>query len=479
MKKNRYKIFFSFIYFGCTISFSQNWSALDRGFNYPPRILFADTISNTLYAGGGFSKTGFWGDTNGKWVMGIAQWNGIFWDSLGCGVDNPSCLPSIGTPNNVLAITRYKNEIYAGGAFAYAGSISAWGIAKWDGNAWINIGDAQTYDALHNIIQGAVDGLYIYNNELYILGDFEIIGGINASKIAKFDGTTWTAFPPLDTTTGGSAISSAVFYHGDLYVAGNFDGGNGLKDIARFNGSNWQTVGGGFTGLNTGVNKLYVWNDTLFAGGYFQKTGGDPGNNIAAWDGVNWSDVGGGTMPANVNDIINFQGYLYVCGQIDNAGAIPVTRMARWDGKRWCNPGADFKLSNGWQSGTPNCMAVLNNELYVGGAFFTINADTVNNIGKLIGNSYVANCDSTAGINENNFSSQINIYPNPTTGIFTITSTEKISSIKITNVIGEEIVTSAINNQTSTIDLSIQPKGIYFIKLFSEKGIEIKKIILQ
>src|SRR5687767_8075044 len=79
---------------------AQVWNPLNRGFNNAVLCLFSDTISNRLYAGGSFSKTGFWTDTNGKLVMGIAQWNGISWDSLGCGMDNPSCLPTSNTPNN-------------------------------------------------------------------------------------------------------------------------------------------------------------------------------------------------------------------------------------------------------------------------------------------------------------------------------------------------------------------------------------------
>ncbi len=55
----------------------------------------------------------------------------------------------------------------------------------------------------------------------------------------------------------------------------------------------------------------------------------------------------------------------------------------------------------------------------------------------------------------------LDLYPNPTTGIFYIRSIEKIKAFEVYNLFGE-IVASGFNRLE--IDLSNQPKGVYFIK---------------
>jgi len=71
------------------------------------------------------------------------------------------------------------------------------------------------------------------------------------------------------------------------------------------------------------------------------------------------------------------------------------------------------------------------------------------------------------------------IYPNPTTGIFTITG-ENIQSIEVTNIIGQVISQLSIkNNQSLIVNLKEQPKGIYFVKIQIDSLIQIKNIILQ
>ena len=55
----------------------------------------------------------------------------------------------------------------------------------------------------------------------------------------------------------------------------------------------------------------------------------------------------------------------------------------------------------------------------------------------------------------------INIYPNPTSGLVTISDISGISTIKITNSVGQVVKTFAA--QTS-IDISDLPKGIYILQ---------------
>ncbi|MCE9538020.1 MAG: T9SS type A sorting domain-containing protein [Bacteroidetes bacterium] len=78
----------------------------------------------------------------------------------------------------------------------------------------------------------------------------------------------------------------------------------------------------------------------------------------------------------------------------------------------------------------------------------------------------------------NNF----NIYPNPVNNKFTITITETGKTylqLKIVNILGEMVYQSLIENQKSEINISDLPKGVYFVKLISDKQIITKKIIKE
>src|SRR5690606_21997642 len=87
-----------------------------------------------------------------------------------------------------------------------------------------------------------------------------------------------------------------------LYVAGSFRfaGGQPAHHIARWDGANWEPVGGGLGGT---VNALCVFDEdgpgpkppALFAGGQFRtaRHGAVEAIRIARWDGNEWSSVGG------------------------------------------------------------------------------------------------------------------------------------------------------------------------------------------
>ena len=89
------------------------------------------------------------------------------------------------------------------------------------------------------------------------------------------------------------------------------------------------------------------------------------------------------------------------------------------------------------------------------------------------------------GVNEiKNNNNLILLYPNPTNGIFKIQANSHqplvISQIEIYNVFGEKVYTT--NNELinhSTIDISDQPNGIYFLNILSNNKLFSKKIIIQ
>ena len=89
---------------------------------------------------------------------------------------------------------------------------------------------------------------------------------------------------------------------------------------------------------------------------------------------------------------------------------------------------------------------------------------------------------SVTGINKSTISDpEINIYPNPTSGIFNIDYV-KAKNIEVTNTLGMVIYSEKVQDSTSgakNIDLSAFANGIYFINVSTENGSSKYKVILN
>ena len=168
--------------------FSQNWMPLDNGL---PRYV------RSMYAYGGNLIVGTAGGTgsHNTWL-----WDGIKWDTL--------MIPNLELSASLNSMVTYQGDLVI---------VTDYGdILKWTGNNWVNIGGYQTK---------LVYGIYPYGNDLYAYGWFDSIGGIPASRIAKWDGTNWSA---IDTTIwDGGILSDVIVYQGDLYIGGGIYNYNG------------------------------------------------------------------------------------------------------------------------------------------------------------------------------------------------------------------------------------------------------------
>jgi hypothetical protein len=134
---------------------------------------------------------------------------------------------------------------------------------------------------------------------LVVGGPFEGAGDIAASKVAAWDGTRWQSLGSEMAPVYGS-VQALTVYNGELIAGGSFTslGGVSVEDVARWNGSSWLALGEGMSGHNGEdgelpfVDALTVYNGELIAGGGFTSAGGVSADNIARWNGSAWQTLG-------------------------------------------------------------------------------------------------------------------------------------------------------------------------------------------
>jgi len=74
--------------------------------------------------------------------------------------------------------------------------------------------------------------------------------------------------------------------------------------------------------------------------------------------------------------------------------------------------------------------------------------------------------------------SNLAVYPNPNTGLFTVTGINEPVVIHVLNTSGQ-MIESLTTNQSIEINLSNLAKGIYYLKVISEQDVRIEKIIIK
>lgn len=216
---------------------------------------------------------------------------------------------SMGSLNGtVLDLIVYKNEVYAAGTF---------GLAKWDG--------ASTWTPVFTPSSGTVHTLHVWENNLYIGGDFY---ENNYHNIIRYDGT----LHPL-----GNGLTNPVYAISDfkniLFAGGRFNPDGQGDYLWKFENDQWTSISELLTG-NAIYSLKNIHDSVMFIGGdfnYFPLMG-------------NWG--------VNLAVMQESAGYFYMNGSEALNGSV-------------------------------RCIQYINEELYLGGAFTNNGVTTnLNGIGK-------------------------------------------------------------------------------------------------
>lgn len=335
---------------------AQSWSDEFARPGLAGRVFATGTYNRQLVAGGLSLQT------RGAWLGNLATFDGTRWRRIGGEVKG-----------DVRAIVTYRGELIVAGEVGVAGGVPVDGIARWDGSRWHALpgGPKLTFKARPTYF-----ALAVYAGELYAAGYFNQLAGRPLFGIARWNGTRWA-------DVGGSVAGkfqptglSLVVHNNELYLGGTFDraGFVTTPNIAAWNGTRWRALGGGIPGaINTAVRALESFGGKVYAGGSFSRAGKVAARRIAAWNGRAWSALGGGfpdfSISVTVYSLRAYAGSLYAGGNFIRADSPigPATiRVGRWDGARWHAFGG---IDGSGLKTTAFAMTVHDGKLVVGGEF--------------------------------------------------------------------------------------------------------------
>jgi hypothetical protein len=247
------------------------------------------------------------------------------------------------------AATDGSGNLYIGGEFTVVGDVVANHIAKWNGSRWSALGAGTDLPVYALVVSGSK--VYAAGSYFAPWDEYEL------HFIAEWNGSGWAQ---LGSGINGQVNSLAVS-GSDLYAGGRFTtaGGNAATNIARWDGSTWSPVGSGVGGVDSWVNALAVSGSDVFAGGFFTAAGGIPANYIAKWNGSSWSALGSG-MDWLVIALTVSGNELYAGGRFATAGGSAANNIAKWDGSNWS------ALAGGREAAV-YALAVSGSDVYAGG----------------------------------------------------------------------------------------------------------------
>ncbi|OFY65916.1 MAG: hypothetical protein A3H98_05510 [Bacteroidetes bacterium RIFCSPLOWO2_02_FULL_36_8] len=240
--------------------------------------------------------------SDGKYSNRIASWDGTNWNHLGKGLSSSSWSSEMEV---------YKNELYVGGAFDSAGGKKVEYIARWNDTLWKDVGGGVRYSGFD---PPRVNAFLEYNGFLLVGGLFDWVnsGTLHVDGLVAWDGNQYGKTP-------GWYGSNLCIFRNRIYSSfGEYlcrmDSTTADYEFAKF----------------SSIKSIEVYNDKLYVGGVGDSIGGIKARNIACWNDTVWEEVGGGVNDY-VSAMIVFDSSLYIGGNFTEAGGRPIMRVARLD----------------------------------------------------------------------------------------------------------------------------------------------------
>lgn len=322
----------------------NGWRSLTDGTYFGGRVMTLLPYADRLLAGGRFYMSlGF------QPVGGLAQWDGSHWSPMG----------RVGSgTGEVDAFAIYHGTLYMGGQFGTADGLLCSAIAEWSGARWLPVGPV-VLDT--GVVVPEIHAMTVWRDRLIVGGSFTTRAGVPAQNIAAWDGTNWSPLPGLSLgpVTSLAATDSLLYVGVGPYFIAPQTELPGEQPIYAWDGGQWLTLP---APLNTGVRALLSTPTGLIVGSEFvAPDGGTVG--LARFDGSQWftmgsglrAPVGGGVglgWNCSAQALALMPDGLWVGGSFSLAGGKPSSRIARFEGLAQAVPPPGSRLVNAAPSPT-------------------------------------------------------------------------------------------------------------------------------
>ena len=294
------------------VAAQDNWEALGSAgaFNFEVYSIVAS--GSDIYVGGAFSDLDSIPEADY-----VARWDGTQWHALSSNGSGDGALSG----NQVNAMAFINGELYVGGTYLTINSIGnifvAGNLAKWNGSAWSAVGSLTTLTGGNSVQEIAFYNGPTTNDFLYVGGEFTDLGGnLEADYIARYSFNT-SAWLNMDNNGAGVGSLTNIVYGlavdsltGFVYVGGAFTDADGIAaadKIAKWDGTAWSALGASSAIVNGYVFSILVNSSTeIFVGGSFTDVDGLPAADyIAKWNGTAWSALGSYSANGALSNIGN------------------------------------------------------------------------------------------------------------------------------------------------------------------------------
>lgn len=347
---------------------------------------------------------------------------------------------------------------------------------KPDGTAYTKLLDFSGTNGNHPDGTLFYDGVYLYGMTYQGgLHNFGVLFRIRPDETGYLD------ILDFDNVTSGSKPAGSLFYDGTyLYGVTQHGGASGFGTVFKImpNGTGYTTL------LSfTGTNGEYPYYGKLVSDGTFLY--GVTADGGASNLGVVYKIKTDGTAYAKLLDFtgtvngsvptgqLYYDGsFLYGMSSTRGANNFGVIFQIKTDGTAY----SDLFDFSGTLDGNRPLGGFISDGLSIYGVTYQGGA---NNDGVFF--KFHA---AGMGVLENNNTINCNVYPNPTSEIVNIEfeNVPNKGKIQVYNSLGQVIHLEEIENNSTEfkyiINLSSQPKGVYFVHLQTEKGETTKKIVL-
>jgi N-acetylneuraminic acid mutarotase len=393
---------------------TNTWSSLGTGSsNGVNSYVYAlAVVGNEVYVGGLFTSAG------GVSANRVARFNTQTntWSTLGTGSSN-------GVGGIVRALAVVGNEVYVGGAIIFAGGVSANYVARFNTqtNTWSSLGTGSS-NGVSGVISVTVTALAVVGNEVFVGGNFTSAGGVSANRVARFNTqtNTWSTLGTGSSNGVNDRVNALAVVGNEVVVGGFFTSAGGVSAncVARFNTqtNTWSSLGtGSSNGVNNWVYALAVVGNEVFVGGLFTSAGGVSANYVARFNTQTntWSSLGTGSsngVGGIVRALAVVGNEVFVGGQFTSAGGVSANSVARFNTQTntWSTlgTGSSNGVSGGISFTAVLALAVVGNEVYVGGNFTSAGGVSANSVARF---NTQTNTWSTLGTGSSNGVSGISL----------------------------------------------------------------------